>query len=187
MALPAQGLTWGTLMYHLPPPPPGRDCGLAAQASPAHRQGHACGLSNSSVTRSQNLSPGSWTARHSESGHPSGRTAARAQRSHERERETRARRPLRGAGRGGASRGPSTSAQCGTAEPPGLGAHSAEAPQRGWACRASCWNLGGRCEPRPPEATGVRGSHGTAFTPLPTPELCWVLKCVLSDEQNYQK
>lgn len=74
-------------MYHLPPPPPGRDCGLAAQASPAHRQGHACGLSNSSVTRSQNLSPGSWTARHSESGHPSGRTAARAQRSHERERE----------------------------------------------------------------------------------------------------
>lgn len=87
MALPAQGLTWGTLMYHLPPPPPGRDCGLAAQASPAHRQGHACGLSNSSVTRSQNLSPGSWTARHSESGHPSGRTAARAQRSHERERE----------------------------------------------------------------------------------------------------
>lgn len=182
MALPAQGLTWGTLMYHLPPPPPGRDCGLAAQASPAHRQGHACGLSNSSVTRSQNLSPGSWTARHSESGHPSGRTAARAQRSHERERETRARRPLRGAGRGGASRGPSTSAQCGTAEPPGLGAHSAEAPQRGWACRSSCRNPGGRCGPRPPEATGV-----TAFTPLPTPELCWFLKCVLSDEQNYQK
>lgn len=180
MALPAQGLTWGTLMYHLPPPPPGRDCGLAAQASPAHRQGHACGLSNSSVTRSQNLSPGSWTARHSESGHPSGRTAARAQRSHERERER-----LVPAGRcvgRGASRGPSTSAQCGTAGPPGLGAHSAEAPPRGWACHASCRNPGGRCEPRPPEATGV-----TAFTPLPTPELCWFLKCVLSDEQNYQK
>lgn len=158
MALPAQGLTWGTLMYHLPPPPPGRDCGLAAQASPAHRQGHACGLLNSSVTRSQNLSPGSWTARHSESGHPSGRTAARAQRSHERERETRARRPLRGAGRGGASRGPSTSAQCGTAGPPGLGAHSAEAPQRGWAAVPPAGTRVGGASPAPQKPPGSQPS-----------------------------